>query len=105
MVGQRLYRSRTDRKLTGLCGGIGQFIGIDSTLVRIGFVLLTIFFGFPVLLYFLLVLLVPKEPLWSPAFDESKHRFDDLDSELERLEKRALQQEVNRLRAELAKYK
>ncbi|NGQ95360.1 PspC domain-containing protein [Brevibacillus sp. SYP-B805] len=105
MTGKRLYRSRTDRKLTGLCGGIAHFLGIDSTLVRIGLVLLTMFTGFPILLYFLLALLVPKEPYWASAFPDSVQHYHDLDHEIERLEKRALQQEVSRLRAELAKYK
>jgi len=107
---KRLYRSRVDRKLFGLCGGVARFHGIDSTLIRVGVVLLTIFTGFPILLYLLLVLLVPKEPMWSASwsltdpFGEA-HGFLDLDDEIERLEKRALQQEVYRLRAELAKYR
>lgn len=107
---RRFYRSRYDRKLTGLCGGIGHFLGIDSTLVRLGVVLLTIFTGVPILLYFFMVLIVPREPLWSQAsgYDEPFFHdkpFSDLDDEIERLEKRALRQEVYRLRAELAKYK
>lgn len=107
---KRLYRSRVDRKLFGLCGGVARFLGIDSTLIRVGVVLLTIFTGFPILLYLLLVLLVPKEPMWSASWNMADpfgdlHGFVDLDEEMERMEKRALQQEIYRLRAELAKYR
>jgi phage shock protein C len=41
----KLYRSRKDRMLFGVCGGLGKFFGIDSTIMRIVFVLL----GFTVL--------------------------------------------------------
>ncbi|HZG15987.1 MAG TPA: PspC domain-containing protein [Candidatus Bathyarchaeia archaeon] len=104
---QRLYRSRHDRKLFGVCSGFGQYLGIDPTFVRIGVVLLTIFFGIPALIYFLLAFIMPKEPLFSSyghGLDGQYQRLHDLDEEIERLEKRALQQEVHRLRAELAKY-
>jgi phage shock protein C len=110
MMDRRLYRSRFDKRLFGVCGGIAQFLRVDATLVRIAVVLLTVFTGIPLLLYFLLALIIPKEPSWSnpydtydPLFSDSRHA--DLDSEIDRLEKRALVQEVYRLRAELAKYK
>lgn len=110
-MSKRLYRSRYDKKISGLCGGIAEFLGVDSTLVRIGVVLLTFFTGVPILLYILLALLVPKEPIWTEQSLYNSHSyfadepFTHLDTEIDRLEKRALQQEVYRLRAELAKYK
>jgi Putative stress-responsive transcriptional regulator len=67
---RKLYRSVTDNKLTGLCGGIGQYFGIDSTVVRLLFVVTALFsFGSTIVVYVLAALLVPKEP--QPAF-----RFD-----------------------------
>jgi phage shock protein C len=110
MMDRRLYRSRFDKRLFGVCGGIAQFLRVDATLVRIAVVLLTVFTGIPLLLYFVLALIIPKEPSWSAPYDTcdplfSDYRLPDLDSEIERLEKRALMQEVYRLRAELAKYK
>lgn len=105
-MGQRLYRSAYDRKLFGVCGGIGKYLNIDSTIVRIVVVLLTIIFGIPALIYFLLAFIMPKEPVMTYGFDEEIPRYrNSLDDEIERLEKRALQQEVIRLRSELAKYK
>ena len=59
----KLYRSRTDSKLTGLCGGIAESLGIDATIVR----LLVVFaacvsFGSVAFVYFLACLVVPKAP-------------------------------------------
>ncbi|MFY0545727.1 PspC domain-containing protein [Brevibacillus sp. H7] len=110
MMERRLYRSRYDKKLFGVCGGIGQFLRIDATLVRIGVIVLTIFTGIPALMYFLLALVMPKEPVWSQSHDVFDPLYGgnastSLDDEIDRLEKRALVQEVYRLRAELAKFK
>ncbi|MEW6569141.1 MAG: PspC domain-containing protein [Chloroflexota bacterium] len=57
----RLYRSRTDVMVAGVCGGLGKYLGIDSTLVRLFFVLLTLGSGAGVLIYLLLWLVVPRE--------------------------------------------
>lgn len=59
---KRLYRSRTDRQLAGVCGGLGAYLGIDSTLIRIAFVAVTLFGGPGLLLYLILALVVPDEP-------------------------------------------
>ncbi|HZF45057.1 MAG TPA: PspC domain-containing protein [Sphingomonadaceae bacterium] len=49
---RRFRLDRTNAKLMGVCGGIGEFAGIDPTLVRIGFVATTLLgFGAPVVLY------------------------------------------------------
>ena len=42
---KRLTKSKTDRKLFGVCGGLGEYFGIDPTLVRLAFVVLTLFKG------------------------------------------------------------
>jgi len=61
MQGKRLVRSRSDRMLGGVCGGLGEYLGIDPTLVRLFFVLLTFGEGIGVMLYLLLWLLIPAE--------------------------------------------
>lgn len=58
----RLYRSRTNRWVAGVCGGLGAYYGVDSNAVRLAFALLTLWNGMGALLYVLLVLLVPEEP-------------------------------------------
>lgn len=62
---RKLYRSRSDRIISGVCGGLGQFFGIDSTLLRIIFVLLAIFGGSGIIIYLVMWLIVPEEPLSS----------------------------------------
>ena len=60
---QKLYRSRDDRMIGGVCGGLGEFFDIDPTLIRLLFVLLTIFGGSGVLVYLVMLFIVPEEPL------------------------------------------
>ena len=59
---KRLYRSRSDRKIAGICGGIAEHFGWDPTLVRLGWVLLTLMGGSGVLIYLILWLVMPESP-------------------------------------------
>jgi phage shock protein PspC (stress-responsive transcriptional regulator) len=59
---RRLLRSRTDRVIGGVCGGLGRYFNVDPILFRIGAVVLTILGGAGVLLYLAFLLLVPSEP-------------------------------------------
>jgi phage shock protein C len=64
---KRLYRSRNDRKLAGVCGGLGKYFDIDPVIFRIVFVV-TIFFGLAGLIaYIIMALIVPLEPEETPA--------------------------------------
>lgn len=64
-AGRRLYRSRTDRMVSGVLAGFGDWIGWDPTWVRIGFALLTISTGFwtGVVVYIIGSILIPEEPV------------------------------------------
>jgi len=62
-----LRRSRVDRKLAGVCGGLGLRLGIDPTIVRVGMVVLTIAGGVGIPLYVMLALLMPNEGTSSTA--------------------------------------
>ena len=59
----RLYRSRTDYWIAGVCGGLGRYFGVDSNPIRLGFVVLAAWNGLGVLLYLVTVLIVPEEPI------------------------------------------
>ncbi len=59
---KKLYLSETDKKIAGVCGGLAEYFGIDSTVVRILWVLLSIFFGSGIIAYLIAWLLIPKEP-------------------------------------------
>lgn len=59
---KRLTRSRTERVVAGVCGGIAEYLGTDPTLIRIGFVLLSLLSaGFPGLLVYLVMWVVVPE--------------------------------------------
>jgi len=63
----RLTRSRTDKKLMGVCGGLADYLNLDSTFVRIAFVVGVVVSGGPfILAYFLLAVAMPKEEPLSP---------------------------------------
>jgi len=61
---KRLYRSREDRFLAGVCGGIGEYAGVDPTLVRLGVLLATVFTAIvPMLIVYLIAwAIVPEGP-------------------------------------------
>jgi len=58
---KRFTRSSTDKVLAGVCGGLGSYFELDSTVFRIIFVIATFFGGFGLLLYIILALLVPAD--------------------------------------------
>ena len=57
----RLYRSRSDAVIAGVCGGLGHYFNIDPVVVRLGWVLFTLFGGAGVLGYLLAWVIVPDE--------------------------------------------
>jgi len=60
---KRLYRSRSDRMISGVCGGLAAYLNLDPTLVRIVTVLLGFMsFGTALLLYLILAVIMPLEP-------------------------------------------
>lgn len=64
---KKLYKSRTDRMIDGVCGGFAKYFNVDSTLVRIAWVLLTLLGGSGILLYLVAMIVMKKEPYSYPA--------------------------------------
>ena len=56
---ERLTKSKTDRKLLGVCGGLGEYFGIDPTLIRLVFVALTLFDGIGLVIYIVMAIIIP----------------------------------------------
>ena len=56
-----LYRSETNRTIAGVCGGLGEFLGIDPLIIRIFFIIWTILGEFSVLVYFILWVVIPNK--------------------------------------------
>lgn len=71
--GKRLLRSKYDRKIAGVCGGLAIYFNIDPTIVRVLFVVLTLFaFNiFGVLAYFVMAIVVPEEDLQTESSGSS----------------------------------
>jgi phage shock protein C len=65
---KRLYRSRSDRMIAGVCAGMGKYLSIDATVIRLLFALLAIFTGVVpgLILYLVMMFIVPDEPLETP---------------------------------------
>ena len=59
---KKLYRSATDRKLAGVCGGIAEYLEVDPTIVRLGWVVLSLVLGSGVLAYLVCALVIPDAP-------------------------------------------
>ena len=64
---RKLYRSRKDRIISGVCAGLGDFFGIDPTVVRVIFVLgMVLGFGSFAFIYLVMIFIVPEEPVVGP---------------------------------------
>ncbi len=66
----KLYRSEKDRMLGGVCGGLGEYFSIDSTIVRLIFALIVIYGGSGLILYIILWIVVPSESQVGGSSDE-----------------------------------
>ena len=61
---KKLYRSRTNRMVAGVCSGLADFFGIDPTVVRLVFVAGALLgFGSFILIYLVMFIVVPEEPM------------------------------------------
>jgi phage shock protein C len=66
---KKLYRSRSDCRLAGVLGGLGEYFEVDPTLIRLAYVIFTLTTGFfpGIIGYLLAILIIPKEPLMVPT--------------------------------------
>lgn len=58
---KRLYRSRTERKLAGVCGGLAEYFNIDPTIVRLGWVIAIFCAGGGLLAYLIAMIIIPEK--------------------------------------------
>lgn len=58
---RKLYKSRYDKKLCGVCGGIAQFFNLDSTLVRLAWIIFTCLGGSGIIAYIIAAIIMPEE--------------------------------------------
>lgn len=69
---RKLYRSRTERSIAGICGGLGEYFGTDPTMIRLLTLLLILFGGLSIWAYIILWIVIPEEP--ARKFDIRKNR-------------------------------
>jgi phage shock protein C len=59
---KRLYRSRTEKKIAGVCGGLAAYLGVDPVIPRLIWVVFALAAGMGILAYVICWLVVPQEP-------------------------------------------
>ena len=59
---KKLYKSAVDKKLCGVCGGLAEYLNVDSTLVRLVLVLAVLFAGSGILAYIIAAIIMPDKP-------------------------------------------
>ncbi|WNR44995.1 PspC domain-containing protein [Paenibacillus roseipurpureus] len=128
----KLYRSRRDKKVTGLCGGLAEAMNVDATLLRLLVVITTFFTGGTVIfIYFVAAIVIPKEAGFDqPPYDPYASSYgrqpysggswnhhksqnynqppvqptNNIDEMMKDIEKKALQRELEELRAKVARF-
>ena len=58
---KKLYRSKKHRMIAGVCGGLGEYFDIDPTLIRLGWVILTLGMGIGLLAYIIAWIIIPEK--------------------------------------------
>ena len=59
---KKLYKSQEDKKISGMCGGIAEYFGIDSTWIRLIWAIFVFVYGGGVLAYIIAALVMPNKP-------------------------------------------
>ena len=59
---KKLYRSKTDKKLAGVCGGVAKYFAMDPTIIRLIWVILSLFAFAGVIAYIICAFVIPEEP-------------------------------------------
>jgi len=60
---KRLTRSRNNKKIAGVCGGVAEYLDVDPTLVRVAWVMLALFVGWGLVGYLIAWIIMPDEPV------------------------------------------
>ena len=59
---KRLYKSSTDKKIAGVCGGIAEYFNIDPTIVRLLWALISLAYGTGIIAYIVCAFVIPEKP-------------------------------------------
>lgn len=58
---KRLYRSKTNKALAGICGGIGEYLNVDPTVIRVLWILFSLMGGCGLLAYIICLFVIPQD--------------------------------------------
>lgn len=61
-MNKKLYKSAKDKMICGVCSGIGEYLGVDPTLVRLGVALFCLVAGIGLFGYFIMAVIIPEKP-------------------------------------------
>jgi phage shock protein C len=73
--GKRLLRPRDGRMVAGVCTGLAAYFGVDVNLVRLGFGVLTVFYGLGILVYLIAWAILPEEGEDNSILESFVHRL------------------------------
>ena len=59
---KKLYRSKTNKKIAGVCGGVGEYLGVDPTVIRLIWVIFALCAGCGLLAYIIALIIMPDQP-------------------------------------------
>ena len=74
---KKLYRSRSNRMIAGVCAGVADYFNVDPTIVRLIFVLVGLAGGPGLILYIIMAIVVPEEPVGFDSIEKTKNDWDD----------------------------
>lgn len=82
---KRLYRSTTDKKIFGVCGGLAEYFNIDPVIIRVIWAVLALCYGTGLLLYLIMAFVVPVQgrggviDVESEVKEEKKYKGPEID--------------------------
>ena len=80
MRNKKIFRSKSDRRIAGVLGGLANYFNIDATVLRIVYVLLSIFvIGCPIVIYLIAALIIPEEPDCTDSNPYQEANFEPVD--------------------------
>ena len=69
---KKLYKSKKDKKVCGVCAGLAKYLNLDPTVVRLIWAVATLFAGIGLLIYIVCALILPEEPVDADIVDADK---------------------------------
>ncbi|SDK19384.1 PspC domain-containing protein [Natronincola ferrireducens] len=76
-MGKKIYLSERDKKISGVCGGIAEYIDVDPTIIRLAWVFFAIFGGAGIIAYIIAAIIIPKNPYYHRVSQEGLEESEE----------------------------